>query len=126
VIPMWTEAPRSTDGYHPEALELHVFVPAGDGEHVSMWQEDDGLTFAALDGARYRTTCVVSRAGGQISVRADVTGDGYPEFRRQQFQLVVHGGSPAVVRLDGDEVSRDGSHFVLDNRGADFLLEFSV
>ncbi len=28
VIPMWPEAPASTGGYHPAAVELHLFVPA--------------------------------------------------------------------------------------------------
>ena len=32
VIPMWTDAPASTDGYHPRAVELHVFVPRTDGD----------------------------------------------------------------------------------------------
>ncbi len=126
VIPMWTEAPPSTDGYHPDVLELHLFVPGTDGEHVSMWQEDDGLTFAASDGARYRTTVVASRAGDQLSVRADVTGDGYPEFRRESYHLVIHGAAPEVVDLDGTPVRRRGRHFPLANHGSGFLVEFSV
>ena len=32
VIPMWPEAPPSTAGHHPEAIELHLFVPRGDGD----------------------------------------------------------------------------------------------
>ena len=31
VIPMWPEAPPSTADYHPTAIELHLFVPDGDG-----------------------------------------------------------------------------------------------
>ena len=31
VIPMWPEAPPSTDGYHPEVVELHLFVPSARG-----------------------------------------------------------------------------------------------
>ena len=65
VIPMWPEAPPSTDGHHPAAIELHLFVPRGDGTHRSLLQEDDGITTAALDGARYRTTFTVTRRGAR-------------------------------------------------------------
>jgi alpha-glucosidase len=42
-----------------------------------------------------------------------VDGQGYPEFRRTSFRLVVHGASPDVVLLDGAPVLDDGSGFVL-------------
>ena len=60
----------------------------------SMLQEDDGLTFAALHGARYRTTFTVARAGAELTLNADVSGDGYPEFARERFVLVLHGAAP--------------------------------
>jgi alpha-glucosidase len=101
VIPMWADAPASTDGYHPDVVELHLFVPTADGTHTSFLQEDDGLTFAASDGARYRTTFTVTRSGHRLAVRADVDGDGYPEFRRQAFALVVHGAPVEGATLDG-------------------------
>jgi alpha-glucosidase len=93
VIPMWPEAPDSTAGHHPEAIELHVFVPTADGTTTSLLQEDDGVTTAALDGARLRTTFTLTREGDAIALRAEVDGDGYPEFARRAFHLVVHGAT---------------------------------
>ena len=56
-------------------IELQLFVPERDGTYVSMLQEDDGLTFAAGEGARYRTTFTVTRRGNRLTVQA-VSGDG--------------------------------------------------
>jgi len=126
VIPMWPEAPPSTAGYHPSAVELHLFVPAGDGTHGSLLQEDDGLTFAARDGARYRTTLDVTRSGDRVSLRGSVDGDGYPEFVRNAFHLVIHGAAPETVRLDGVELRTTGQHFVLPNSGTSFTVEFTL
>jgi alpha-glucosidase len=126
VIPMWPEAPASTDGHHPAAIELHLFVPDADGTHRSFLQEDDGLTFAALEGARYRTTFEVTRRGGRVTLRADVEGDGYPEFAREELRLVVHGAAPAAVTVDGAEVvARDG-RVAIANAGTAFAVEFDV
>jgi len=90
VIPMWPEAPASTANHHPRAIELHLFVPPEDGTHRSFLQEDDGLTTAALDGARYRTTFEVTRRGDRVTLRGEVEGDGYSEFAREAFHVVVH------------------------------------
>lgn len=104
VIPMWPEAPPSTDGYHPAAIELHLFVPDDDGGGVtSLLQEDDGLTFAASEGARYRTTFRTARSGSRVELVAEVDGDGYPEFARTEFRLHVHGGEAAMIEIDGGE-----------------------
>jgi alpha-glucosidase len=124
VIPMWPEAPPSTAGYHPAAIELHLFVPADDGTHRSMLQEDDGLTFAANHGARYRTTFDVTRQGSLVTLVAHLEGDGYPEFARSEFHLVIHGGAPNTVRIDGAETAGSGQHFVIPS--ATFTAEFSV
>ena len=59
VIPMWPEAPPSTDSYHPEVVELHLFVPLREGDYESRLVEDDGLTFASRDGAHVSTTFTV-------------------------------------------------------------------
>ena len=91
-----------------------------------MLQEDDGLTFAALSGARYRTSFDVVRAGDRVSIRADVTGQGYPEFARESFRLVVHGASPAAIRLAGLEVSGEDGRFDVINAGTGFVAEFSA
>ena len=91
-----------------------------------MLQEDDGLTFAALDGACYRTTFDLERAGDQIHVRASVGGQGYPEFARERFTLVLHGADPATIRADGVDVTGEAGRFVLPNSGAPFNLEFAA
>jgi len=127
VISMWPEAPPSTAGYHPQAIELHLFVPASDGTYQSFLQEDDGVSFAALDGARYRTSFELTRDGDRLRLRADVEGEGYPEFARREFHLVIHGAAPATVRLgDGTELRRSEEHFVTPNTGQSFALEFAL
>jgi alpha-glucosidase len=126
VIPMWPEAPASTAGHHPSAIELHLFVPDSDGSHRSLLQEDDGLTFAALHGARYRTTFDVTRDGDLVTLRAEVDGDGYPEFAREAFQLVIHGAAPENVRLNGTRVQRTDGYFRLPNSGVGCTVEFSL
>ena len=126
VVPMWTEAPDSTAGYHPSAIELHLFVPETDGTHESLLQEDDGLTFAALEGACVRTAFRVTREGEHVELRAEVEGEGYPEFARQELHLVVHGAAPSVVRLDGEELDATDGRFVLPNSGSGFLVELDA
>ena len=63
VIPMWPEAPPSTDGYHPTVIELHVFVPGEDGTWTSELQEDDGLT---TTGGFLRTTFTLTRSADEV------------------------------------------------------------
>jgi len=96
VIPMWPEAPASTDGHHPEAIELHVFAPGEDGTYRSRLREDDGLTFS---GGHLETTFEVTREGDRLALRAEVEGDGYPEFAREAFRLAIHAGEPQAARV---------------------------
>jgi alpha-glucosidase len=128
VVPMWPQAPASTAGHHPDTVELHLFVPATEGRHESVLREDDGLTFAAAEGRHLRTTLVLERRGDRVTLRAFVDGDGYPEFRRQAFTLVVHGASPEQVEHDGatvDAEDRDGATaFTLPNSGQPFEVGF--
>jgi len=126
VIPMWPEAPNSTNDYHPAVMELHLFVPASDGVYDSMVQEDDGLTLAALRGARYRTTFTVERAAGQLTVKAEVSGEGYPEFRRERFVLVLHGAAPDSGQLDDDMINGTNGRFEIPNRGTSFTFGCTV
>ena len=123
VVPMWTEAPPSTSGYHPLEVELHLFVPLRDGTYHSMLQEDDGLTFAAQDGARVRTTFVVQRQGDQLVLRAGVTGEGYPELARERFVLVLHGADPGAVLVDGEPVEVVDGRASFANRGGGFTVD---
>ena len=126
VIPMWPEAPQSTSGYQPVVMELHLFVPTSDGVSSSMLQEDDGLTFAALRDARYRTTFTVERAGTQLNVKAEVRGAGYPEFLRERFLLVLHGEAPDAATLDDVMITGTNGRFDIPNNGTGFTFACTV
>jgi alpha-glucosidase len=126
VIPMWPSAPPSTAGHHPTVVELHLFVPTGGGTRESFLQEDDGLTTAALEGARFRTTFRVARRADRVAVEARVDGDGYPEFAREAFHLVIHGAAPARIVVDGAPVDERDGHYVIANAGQDFTAEFDL
>lgn len=90
-IPMWIEAPPSTDGYRPEVVELHVFDPVTDGRWESLLVEDDGLTVTDGEPERLTTTVVVSRSGGEVSVSHETSGPGYAGHARIRFEIVRHG-----------------------------------
>ncbi|WP_296667478.1 TIM-barrel domain-containing protein, partial [Demequina sp.] len=104
VIPMWPDVPASTAGHYPQRIDLHIFVPK-DGETVlSLLQEDDGLTFAARDGACVRTEISVARTGSTVTVAAAASGNGFSEFSRATIRLVIHGAEPGAVTIDGAEL----------------------
>ncbi|MDO8121313.1 glycoside hydrolase family 31 protein [Isoptericola sp. b490] len=127
VIPMWTTAPPSTSGHHPDVVDLHLVVPPdGAGPVVSMLQEDDGLTTAADAGALWRTTLTVDREGPVVRVGAAVDGDGYPEHRRTAFRLVVHGAEVAGVTLDGTVAAADATGWLLPVGTAPFEAEVTL
>jgi alpha-glucosidase len=126
VVACWPEAPVSTMGYHPEEIELHVFVPAEDGVTHSMLQEDDGLTFAFRRGAFVRTEFEVERRGNRLLLRAMVKGSGYPEFARKRFVLNLHGATSREVILDGQAQGLAGNTLILANPGTGFVLECEV
>jgi len=125
VVPMWPTAPASTADHVPEVVELHLFVPGSDGTWTSFLQEDDGLTTAAARGARVRTTFTLTRAGGLVSLRAEPVGDGYPEFARERFEVVLHGAAPSRVLLDGRPVPGD-VRVQVRNVGTAFSLELDT
>ena len=89
-------------------------------------QEDDGTTFAANDGACFRTTFEVSRVGRTVTVRADVEGGGYPTFIRRQFDLIVHGAVADAVVVDGTPRTLDGGRIALANDGLAFTVELEA
>ncbi|MBI1335218.1 MAG: DUF4968 domain-containing protein [Armatimonadetes bacterium] len=100
VVPMWTEAPPSTMGYHPEVVELRVFVPSVDGEWGSMLVEDDGESFAFERGERLTTTIRVVRKGKKLSVVGSTVGVVYAGFARKAFRLVFRGADLADVVVE--------------------------
>ena len=126
VIPMWTDAPASTAGYQPASIELHLFVPSAEGSYRSALQEDDGTTFASNSGACVRTTLDVTRVGQQVTVRAEVEGDGYPTFVRHRFDLVVHGAVADDVLIDGTGRTLEGGRIQLSNNGNAFTVELTA
>jgi alpha-glucosidase len=123
---MWVAAPPSTAGYHPTEVELHLFVPDADGTFISALQEDDGASFAAATGAHVRTTFGVVRSGQQVTLRAEVGGNGYPEFARRQFDLIIHGPVSDTVLVDGSRREIDGGRITLPNEGSAFTVEFLI
>ena len=126
VIPMWPEAPASTDGYHPAVVELHLFVPVSDGASHSMLQEDDGLTFAAVEGARFRTDFTVTRAGHRVD--AARRGGRTRAIRNSPGSgstLVLHGSARRRRVLDGAEVSGSDGRFEIPNTGSGFDFELT-
>ena len=126
VLPMWPEAPDSTDGYFPTVIELHVFVPLGDGSWTSLLQEDDGLTDAALSGGRLRTTLTLTRSGSRLTLVGEVDGDGYPEHAREELHVMVHGSAPGTADFDGDSIASSDGQFVLRVRDRGFALSLEV
>ena len=126
VIPLWPEAPDSTAGSHPEELELRVFIPSTDGVFESELQEDDGLSFAASEGARHRTRFTLTRRGAQVRLHGETQGEGYPEFARRQFRIVLEGATPLTVRHGGAQVPYADGGVVLPNAGEALSVEFEV
>src|SRR5439155_16482519 len=103
IIPCHAKALKSTSEHQTAELELHVFVPAEDGEFRSSLHEDDGKTKAHEKGAFLRTAFTVTRKGNELRVRASVTGQGYVVHQRRSFTLVFH-GSVQGIEINGHQV----------------------
>ncbi|HEY6077636.1 MAG TPA: glycoside hydrolase family 31 protein [Polyangiaceae bacterium] len=125
IIACHASALSSTAEHHAAELELHLFVPAEDGEFRSLLHEDDGRTKAHEKGAYLRTTFVTTRKGSELRVRAAVAGQGYPEHQRKSFTLVVH-GAVTELELDGHKRHISQGRFKFDNRGDAFELVLQV
>jgi alpha-glucosidase len=67
-----------------------------------------------------------TRTGGNLTLRAEVDGDGYPEFAREQFHLVVHGARPETVDVRGTPLRAADGRFVLPNAGEPFTVELTL
>ena len=123
VIPSYVTAPQSTMGHQPEVVELHIVAPQEGGEFVSVLHEDDGLTFGFKEGAFYRTTFTLRRESARLTLLASVSGNGYPEFARDTFEVRLHGATSANVRVDGKEMAAQDGRSMLQNTGSGFELE---
>jgi alpha-glucosidase len=119
VIACHAKALKSTAEHQAPELELHVFVPADDGEFRSSLHEDDGKTKAHEKGAFLRTVFVTTRKGKELRLRASVTGQGYAEHQRRSFTLVLH-GSVQEVEINGHKVQAPQGRVKFDNRGEAF------
>jgi len=115
IIPIWTEAPKSTHGFYPATIELLVFVPTIDGTHESFLSEDDGLTHAAagLAEARFDTLFRLTRHGKELTLTASVSGRGFEAFRRTEFKIRFVGTEPIEPML-------------IQNSGQDFSISIAI
>lgn len=112
VIPMWPEAPASTQFAPPETLELHVFVPPPGHAHTSSLVEDDGATFAYRRGERLTTRFEVVRKARTVRLHATVEG-AFADLPRRRFRIVLRGAGVAEP-------------VEFDNAGAGFELEIGL
>jgi alpha-glucosidase len=119
VIACHSKPLRSTAEHQQPDIELHVFVPADDGEHRSTLHEDDGKTKAHEKGAYLRTTFTTTRKGNELRVRAAVSGQGYPEHQRKSFTLILH-GSVQEIEINGHKQQVTQGRLKFDNRGEAF------
>lgn len=127
IVPMLPQAPSSTNGIHTETIELHVFVPDDGADAVtSLLQEDDGLTWAARDGAFVRTEFTVRRDGDQLRIDAVASGDGFSEFRRGVFEIVLHGATPRAAAGAAGELPVDGQRVSVAAAGEGFAVTVTV
>jgi alpha-glucosidase len=85
IIPTWFDAPKSLSGALPSEIELRVWIPTEDGVYRSALQEDDGLTFGWAQSEFVRTDFILERHGASITIRGNVSGNGYLGFNRQSF-----------------------------------------
>jgi alpha-glucosidase len=126
VIPTYESAPLSTMGHYPEVIELHLIVPDEEGEFHSHLHEDDGATNAFREGAFIRTTFHMQRLGTRVSLSATTEGQGFPEFRRKRFVLVIHGWRAGTrVDINGHEARTENGRAAFENRGEPFEVVFT-
>lgn len=99
VIPMWPEAPASTQGYFPEKIQLHIYAPRSEGTSHACLEEDDGISFQRNDGHYLRTTFALDKAKDSLTLKAETSGNGFPEFRRTHFEIHLHGMDKKAINL---------------------------
>jgi alpha-glucosidase len=125
VIPMLEEAPLNTKDFAPKKMQFQVFVPEGDTERYSLLQEDDGLTFEAVDGKRVRTEFTVMHGNGKSYFSAFPSGDGFEGFAREEVEVVWH--TPRGVQ--SQTISNKGEGFAVfatDGETEDMLVLVNV
>jgi alpha-glucosidase len=126
VIPTHVAAITSTMGFYPDVLELHVVVPEEEGEFFSQLHEDDGVSDAFVQGRFLRTMFRLTRRGDRVVLSSNVTGEGFPEFRRRALRLVFRGCAVDRVEVNGGTFHTPGGRIEFENRGDRFEVSFSV
>jgi hypothetical protein len=86
-------------------------------------REDDGLTTAHERGAFLETTFRMVRQGDKVKITGTPTGDGFDEFKRDTFRLVIRGASIAQVRINGELRDAPGGRVDFRNQGEIFNAE---
>ena len=126
VIPMWPTAPAHAGGYYPETIDLHLFVPAEDGEFRSMLHEDDGVSFSERTGEMLRTELLMRRSGNALELIVTTAGSPFPEHVREHFRVIVHGADPATITFDEVSVAKVAGSFEIRSAPTAFSLSFGV
>lgn len=122
ILPCWPEAPLSTMGYHPDRMELHVYLPTEGETGESMVQEDDGLTDDHQSGSYFRTSFRLVRETDTFEISGQVEGRGFPEFRRKAFHLFLHAPPGERWVLEGFSQLPTGA-WEIPNPGREFQMQ---
>ncbi|MGI4878312.1 MAG: TIM-barrel domain-containing protein [Janthinobacterium lividum] len=97
-------------GYRPGPRDLGVwlFPPVGDGDFAWSGFDDDGLSYAYLDGDCDRWTITGTATGD--AVRLSVTRDGPPRAEPAGLTILLPPGETRTLHSDGDVTlaDRDG------------------
>jgi alpha-glucosidase len=105
VVPMWPEVPPSTMGYHPETIELHVFVPSTDGVYTSRLVEDDGSTQGYQNDERLTTVFTLTRECTRVRLTMTTEGKPYPGFKRTKWEVRLRGADRSGYKWEGHNAS---------------------
>ncbi len=126
VVPMLPEAPHSTMGLRPTSMDLCLYIPVEEGEFVSYLREDDGHSTQHETGAYLETKFTVTRKENTVKLTATVKGEGFPEFCRTQFRLIIRGAEFENVRVNGMAQDSLRGKITFDNQGQEFTAEVGL
>lgn len=124
VIPMLDEAPQSTYNFAPKKIQLHVYLPDHDCEMTSNFQEDDGLTFDAIDGKKLTSEIVLRRSGSRAVLHVNTKGTKFEGFAREQFEIVWR-TSKRVENIVINDAGSGVALFADEEKGSSVGVEIS-
>ncbi len=90
VIPMLSDEIDSTVELKHGEIELHVFVPACNGNWKSLLMEDDGETTDYRKGKYFKTEFILTRNGKKAVLVSRTSGKGFSSFKRKKFKVILH------------------------------------